>query len=224
MAYSTLLLGSIGVLAETSDLQRRAFNTAFELNEVVWHWDADTYRTLLEVPGGKARLKHYADTQGAEVEIDAIYEDKVRVFEMALEQGVDLRPGIADLIAEAQAQNMKIGFVTATDTRQVAAILRGLQATVDPSVFDFIGDNTLAARSKPAPDIYNEALRHLGVTANTALAIEDTPESAEAAVAAGIRTLGYPGATVEGRSFGDGVEVIDVPRVSLLRGEAAIAA
>ncbi|KIC50971.1 HAD-IA family hydrolase [Tateyamaria sp. ANG-S1] len=223
MSYSALLLGSIGVLAETSDMQRRAFNTAFEMNELDWHWDDETYHALLEVPGGKARLNYYATAQSVEIDIDAIYEAKLDVLETVLADGVDLRPGIADLIAEARAQNMKIGFVTATDPRQVAALLKGLEANVDPSVFDFIGDRTIAARTKPAPDIYNEALRQLGVTANAALAIEDTPESAQAAVAAGIRTLAYPGAQARSRSFGDAVEVMDIPHVSLLRG-AAVAA
>ncbi|MBY5934158.1 HAD-IA family hydrolase [Tateyamaria omphalii] len=223
MSYSALLLGSIGVLAETSDMQRRAFNTAFEMNEMDWHWDEEAYRALLEVPGGKARLNYYAKAQSVEVDIDAIYEAKLEVFETVLADGVDLRPGIADLIAEAQTQKMKIGFVTATDPRQVAALLKGLQSTVDPSIFDFIGDRTIAARTKPAPDIYNEALRQLDVTAGDALAIEDMPESAQAAVAAGIRTLAYPGEPARNRSFGDAVEVIDFPHASLLRG-AAVAA
>ncbi|WP_147111180.1 HAD-IA family hydrolase [Tateyamaria sp. syn59] len=223
MAYSALLLGSIGVLAETSDIQRRAFNTAFELNEIDWHWDDETYRALLEVPGGKARLNYYAKAQAVEVDIDAIYEAKLDAFETVLVDGVDLRRGIADLISEARLQQMKIGFVTATDPRQVAALLKGLESVIDPSVFDFIGDRTIAARTKPAPDIYNEALRQLDVTANAALAIEDTPESAQAAVAAGIRTLGYPGEQARGRSFGDGVEMIETPHVSILRA-AAVAA
>ena len=37
-----LLLGSIGVLAETSELQRRAYNTAFVAHGVDWHWNIAT--------------------------------------------------------------------------------------------------------------------------------------------------------------------------------------
>lgn len=223
MPYTALLLGSIGVLAETSDLQRRAFNTAFEEHELVWHWDQETYTRLLEVPGGKARLKHFAASQDVSVDIDALYESKLAVFETAVAAGVTLRPGIADLIAEAQAQSMKIGFATSTDPRQVAAILRGVEDAIDPAVFDFIGDVTHAARVKPAPDIYNAALRALAVTADEALAIEDTPESAQAAVAAGIRTFAYPGENAQDRGFGDSVEVLRVPHVSLLRDPAVAA-
>lgn len=223
MSYSALLLGSIGVLAETSDMQRRSFNTAFKENELIWHWDTETYRRLLKVPGGKARLAHYAEQQGVEIDIDAVYQGKLTAFETALSRGVSLRPGIADLIAEAKAQSMKIGFVTATDPRQVAAVLTGLEPDVDPSVFDFIGDSTRAARSKPAPDIYNEALRALAITADAALAIEDTPDSAKAAVAAGIRTLAYLGANATDRDFGPGVTHVDTLHVSFLRDTAVAA-
>ncbi|MEX0312092.1 MAG: HAD-IA family hydrolase [Tateyamaria sp.] len=220
MSYSALLLGSIGVLTETSELQRRSFNTAFEENELVWHWDAATYKRLLEVPGGKARLRHYAQVQGVEVDIDAIYESKLAAFEGVIASGAELRPGIADLIAEAQEQGMQIGFVTSTDPRQVAAILKGLKGDIDPSVFDYIGDSTQVARTKPAPDIYKEALRAMSVTANDALAIEDTPDSARAAVAAGIRTVGYPGAAASDRDFGTDVEMMRTLHVSLLRQQA----
>ena len=223
MTYSALLLGSIGVLVETSDLQRRAFNTAFEENELIWHWDDATYRALLKVPGGKARLSHFASQQGVDVDVDALYEAKLNAFETVLSNGITLRPGIADLISEAQRLGIKLGFVTSTDPRQVAAVLKGLQSQVDPSVFDFIGDRTIAARTKPAPDIYNEALRQLDVAPDAALAIEDTPESAQAAVSAGIQTLAYPGTFAAGRSFAPQVAVTDTVHVSLLRGRAAAA-
>ena len=223
MTYSALLLGSIGVLVETSDLQRRAFNTAFEENELIWHWDDATYRALLKVPGGKARLSHFASQQGVDVDVDALYEAKLNAFETVLSNGITLRPGIANLISEAQRLGIKLGFVTSTDPRQVAAVLKGLQSQVDPSVFDFIGDRTIAARTKPAPDIYNEALRQLDVAPDAALAIEDTPESAQSAVSAGIQTLAYPGTFAAGRSFAPEVAVTDTVHVSLLRGRAAAA-
>lgn len=217
MTTKALLLGAIGVLAETSDIQRRAFNTAFEEHELFWHWDEETYRALLEVPGGKARIRYYAMGQGVTVDIDSLYEAKLQAFLRGLQGGVPLRPGVAELIAEAQAQDMKIGFATATEPRQVQAILDALEGELDPKVFDFIGDVTMAANGKPAPDIYEVALEKLGVSADDALAIEDTPESAAAAVAAGIRTFAYPGAEAQGRDFGASVEVIERPGASLLQ-------
>ncbi|MEM8577967.1 MAG: HAD-IA family hydrolase [Pseudomonadota bacterium] len=203
MSYAALLLESIGVLADTSDLQRRAFNTAFVAHGVDWHWDRAAYAELLEVPGGKNRLDHYAERNGHEVDIDALYEAKLAAFEEGLARGgLSLRPGIDDLIIEARLQGMKLGFVTSTEPRQVQMVMDALSDVLNPAIFDYIGSGNRVPRGKPAPDIYNDALRELGVEAADALAIEDTPESAAAATAAGIATWGYP-SVAEGRDFGD---------------------
>ena len=223
MGYSALLLGAVGVLAETSNIQRYAFNTAFKMNNVPWHWDAQTYRSLLKVPGAKDRLAHYAQLHAADIDVDAIYDDKIAVFEGALREGVPLRPGIADLVAAAQANGMRIGFVSATDPRQVAAILGAVKSELDSSVFNFVGDKTRAIYPKPAPDIYHVALRCLGVSASDAIALEDTPESAAAAVSAGIRTFAYPGAEVVELNFGFQVTRLSNP-INALRRSMLLAA
>ena len=51
-----LLLGSIGVLAETSDLQRQAYNEAFAAQGLDWRWNVATYCQNLTTPGGERRL------------------------------------------------------------------------------------------------------------------------------------------------------------------------
>lgn len=222
MTTSALLLGSIGVLVDTSDMQRRAFNTAFETHELTWHWGAAEYADLLRTPGGKARLSAYAAAQGHEVDVDAVYETKVAVFDAALrEADLRLRPGIGDLIAEARRLGLALAFVTSTDKRQVAAVLEALRGEVTPSVFDFIGHGAMVPRSKPAPHIYSEALRMLDVAAGDALAIEDTPESARAALAAGVATWAYP-SVAAGRDFGP-VLGTGVPQLDLLRNRAPAA-
>ncbi len=186
MGYSALLLGAVGVLAETSNIQRYAFNTAFKMNNVPWHWDARTYRNLLKVPGAKDRLAHYAQLHGADIDVDAIYDDKIAVFEGELREGVPLRPGIADLVAAAQAKGMRIGFVSATDPRQVAAILSAVKSELDSSVFNFVGDKTRAIYPKPAPDIYLQAARNLAVAPAHCVVVEDSRSGIQAAYAAGI--------------------------------------
>ena len=55
-----VLFGSIGVLAETSELQRRAYNTAFARHDLDWHWNIATYCRLLATAGGKRRIRTLA--------------------------------------------------------------------------------------------------------------------------------------------------------------------
>lgn len=215
MTAQALLLGSIGVLAETSEIQRRAFNTAFEMNELVWHWDRETYGILLEVPGGKARINYFARAQGVDVDIEQIYEDKVAVFDHALRNTrVAPRPGITALIADASHAGLKIGLASSTDPRQVAIILHALRHELDASVFDFIGDRTQVDQVKPHPEIYRLALAALSVKAQDAIALEDTPESAAAAVSAGIRTIAYPGDASRHRVLDFEVSTVVQPRLT----------
>ena len=55
-----LLFGSIGVLTETSELQRRAYNMALKLNDIEYTWNIGTYCELLKKPGGKNVYLHLA--------------------------------------------------------------------------------------------------------------------------------------------------------------------
>lgn len=191
---TTLLIGSIGVLTESSDLQRQAFNRAFEENGLDWHWGESDYERLLRVPGGAARIAAFAAERDADVDAEALHADKVAAFERIVDaNGLTLRPGIADLIADARLDGMRLGFVTATSQRQIELVAGALKDALSLDVFDYIGDRSRVAESKPAPDIYLDALAALEIEPEEAVALEDTAESARAAIAAGIQTFVYPG-------------------------------
>ena len=54
---NALLFGSIGVLAETSEIQRQAYNQSFEEHGLDWYWNIANYCALLKTPGEKGGLK-----------------------------------------------------------------------------------------------------------------------------------------------------------------------
>ena len=54
-----VIFGAIGVIAETSDIQRQSFNLAFREQGLDWEWNPQTYRRLLSINGGQARLRAY---------------------------------------------------------------------------------------------------------------------------------------------------------------------
>ncbi len=197
-----LFLGSIGVLIETSDLQREAFNAAFREAGLEWHWDQAAYRRMLEAPGGEARIAAHAAERGETVDAAALHAAKVRYFAAAVESGhLPPRPGVAELIAAAKGAGVRVGLVTSTGPETVELILKGLAPALTREDFAFIGNREMVAASKPAPDIYEAALKALQLGADNAVAVEDTPESAAAAIAAGIATYGFPGRAAEGREF-----------------------
>ncbi len=208
MSYSALLLGSVGVLAETHDLQRRAFNAAFAEAGLSWEWTDPEYTEMLRTSGGRKRIAGYAEARGEEVDAEALHAAKIRHFAQLLsEEGVTPRPGIVALIKSAKDRGLRVGFVTSTGANQSGAILDAMGDAFPRAMLDFVGDASMVDAPKPAPDIYHAALDALGVDAGVAVAIEDTPVSAGSALAAGITTLGFPGIAAQGLSFPDGVTV-----------------
>ena len=51
---------SIGTIAETSHLQLKAFNAAFEFHKLDWHWSREAYAKMLKLAGGEKRIETYA--------------------------------------------------------------------------------------------------------------------------------------------------------------------
>ena len=224
MPISAILFGAIGTLSETSDLQRRAFNMAFAQLDLGWHWDADSYRDMLRTPGGVKRVESYAKAVGQTIDASGIHALKEEFFERIVgAEGIDPRPGVTDLIEVARQSGVQVGLCTSTSQRQVGVILDGLDPAVQRTDFAYIGDRSRVAWPKPAPDIYLDALATMGVPPSGAVAIEDTPESAEAALGADLRVLGYPGAAARGRSFPAGVTVIGELDADVVGLEALVA-
>ena len=58
--YKALLFGSIGTIVETSEIQRKSFNSAFKIAGLKWNWTKEIYKNLLNKSGGEERILRYA--------------------------------------------------------------------------------------------------------------------------------------------------------------------
>lgn len=188
-----LLLGSIGVLAETSELQRQACNAAFTAHGVDWHWNIATYCNHLATPGGRNRLRSLGGDALSEMETRRIHQAKQAMFAARLAGGVTPRPGVADTLAMARAAGMRIGLVATTAPQTIAMIRAALADHIDMSDFAGITSKEDVEREKPNGEVYELALSRLEITPNEAVAIEDTAVSQSAAIAAGVRCHLYTG-------------------------------
>lgn len=207
MTTKAVLFGSIGSIAETSDIQRQAYNQALSEHGVDWQWDRDTYSKLLEQSGGKDRLDMLGAATGqafSQDTIDAIHARKTELACDAVRKaGVTLRPGVAALARHAKDNGMKLGFVTTTYRPNVDAVLDASGGALSAADLDVIVVREDVERGKPAPDAYQHALAQLGIDASEAIAIEDTENSVRAAKRAGIRTVATPGALSAGQDVSD---------------------
>ncbi|WP_298860208.1 HAD-IA family hydrolase [uncultured Sulfitobacter sp.] len=202
----TLLFGSIGTIVETSELQRRAFNQAFDENDIGWEWDTGTYRALLKQSGGRQRIEDYACERGTAVDATALHARKTEIFNrMMKEEEVLPRPGVLDVVRAAQSNGVRLGFVTSTSVQNTDAVFNALGGALSRQDFDFVGDAKMVENSKPAPDIYQVAKEILQIDPKTCLAIEDTAVSLAAATAADLNCIAFPGAYADVDEFKSGV-------------------
>lgn len=200
-----LLLGSIGVLAETSDLQRESFNQAFNDAGLDWHWSAEDYADMLSQSGGQMRIEQFADARGEQVDAAALHRRKSEIFRGKLSSGADLRPGVEQAVREAKNRGAKIALVSTTASENIEAILAA--TGLGHETFDLILDAGSVANGKPDPEPYQVALKTLAINADAAIAVEDNPDGVASAVDAGMTCIAFPGAMHTRSSFHRATEV-----------------
>lgn len=190
---SAILFGSISTVADTSELQRRAFNQAFESHGLDWEWDQDDYRAMLEKNGGAARIAEYAKSRGQAVDAEGVHKTKSELFRANLATAqIEARPGVVDTISRAKGEGWKVGLVTTTSPDNISALIDALSPAVNISDFDLVIDSTSVAAPKPDKAAYEFALTSLGESADDCVAIEDNLGGIESATAAGIACVAFP--------------------------------
>ena len=103
--------------------------------------------------------------------------------------------------------NILIGLASTTFLDSIDAILKSLN-TISRENFAFIGHQGLTQRQKPDPEIYEIALREMGVKKEEVVAFEDTRLSLMSPIHAGIKTIAIPGELSSGQDFSEATLVI----------------
>ncbi len=186
-----------GVIIDTEkDGHRVAFNKTFQEFGFQDRWSVDYYHELLQVGGGKERMKQHWKTKGfskpvAPDEIDVLikrmHERKTQIFIDLLRQGkLPLRPGVHRFMRETAEAGLKLAVCTTSNEQAARAIVEGPLGDIR---FDEVLAGDIVSRKKPDPEIYNLALSKLGLGANEAFAIEDSHNGVEAAKGADLRVV-----------------------------------
>ena len=201
MRIEALIFDVDGTMADTEEAHRVAFNLAFERYRLGWTWDAPAYRELLKVTGGKERMAHYIETLAVgaaertrlSMLVPDIHAEKTRFYSAFVADGaVPLRPGVARLMDEALAQGCKLAIASTTTAVNIDALLHSTFGARGLDMFAAIACGDQVKAKKPAPDIYQLALRGLGMLPEHAVAFEDSPNGLRAATAAGLRSVVTP--------------------------------
>ena len=207
MTLKAVIFGSIGSFSETSRIQLESFNEALSQNGLKQQWDEKEYIEFLKIQGGLNRLKQVFPESNPQV-LEKIHSDKTRLFQQKLAEGESfLRTGFEAFCEMLLQNNILIGLASTTFLDSIDAILKSLN-TISRENFAFIGHQGLTQRQKPDPEIYEIALREMGVKKDEVLAFEDTRLSLMSPIHAGIKTIAIPGDLSSGQDFSEATLVI----------------
>jgi HAD superfamily hydrolase (TIGR01509 family) len=197
-----ILFGSIGTIADTSELQRQSFNKAFALHNLDWHWSRAEYMSLLEKSGGTHRIEEYARSRGQSVDVSAIHHSKSEIFQKALrEDRLVARPGVVDVMQKAKQNGLKLALVTGTSEQNVLSMLDALRNEIDANDFDLVLNSSKIQHPKPAKDAYEFALRELNQMPHSCVAIENNVDGLTSAKAAGLACIAFPDENTTDHTF-----------------------
>jgi HAD superfamily hydrolase (TIGR01509 family) len=218
LTLRALIFDVDGTLADTESVHRAAFNEAFAELGLDWHWDEVLYTRLLEVSGGKERIRHYwkdvrgdmPENGGTVVEaIQRIHELKTAAYARLVEGGaLPLLPGVAKLIESAGKAGLRLAIATTTTPANIAALLRSTLGTDWSAKFDVIEDASTAPRKKPHPQVYLQTLQRMNLEAGECLAFEDSSNGLQAASRAGVPTIVTPNAFTAHQDFTAALRVL----------------
>ena len=207
MTLKAVIFGSIGSFSETSRIQLESFNEALSQNGLKHQWDEKEYIEFLKIQGGLNRLKQVFPESSPQV-LEKIHSDKTRLFQQKLtERESYLRTGFEAFCKMLLQNNILIGLASTTFMDSIDAILKSLN-TISKVNFAFIGHQGLTQRQKPDPEIYEIALREMGVKKEEVVAFEDTRLSLMSPIHAGIKTIAIPGELSSGQDFSEATLVI----------------
>jgi HAD superfamily hydrolase (TIGR01509 family) len=128
------------------------------------------------------------DDLGVPMTAQAIDREVVRRMEDGYREGLPLLPGAVDAVRTLAAR-WPLALASSSN-REIIDLALDLAGLAD--LFRVTVSSEEVARGKPAPDVYLDAARRLGVDPARAVAIEDSSNGIRSAVAAGMGVIAVP--------------------------------
>ena len=199
-----LIFDCDGVLGDTERHGHLpAFNQMWREFGVPWQWTVGQYGEKLKISGGKERMAALftepdflraftppADEIKRRELLASWHSRKTAIFQKTVaSHRIPPRPGVKRLTEEALARGWKLAVASTSAQAAVEAMLRHAVGEETFYHFSAVLAGDIVENKKPAPDIYQLAARRLSVAPESCVVIEDSPNGAAAAAAAGMRCV-----------------------------------
>jgi HAD superfamily hydrolase (TIGR01509 family) len=174
-----------GVLLDSEQLWNEAKHEVVVDAGGRWRQDAPRAMMGMSSPEWAAYMR---DSLGVPLTVDEINRSVVARMEALYLSRLPLLPGAVEAV-RALAERWPLGLASSSN-REIIDLALSLAGVVD--AFAVTVSSEEAARGKPAPDVYLEACRRLGVRPGASVAVEDSSNGLRSAVAAGMAAIAVP--------------------------------
>ncbi|XP_074308738.1 haloacid dehalogenase-like hydrolase domain-containing protein At4g39970 [Silene latifolia] len=247
--HSTTVYGSLhalifdcdGVILESEDLHRQAYNDAFAFFNVrcpadvdgSLNWDVEFYDVLQNrIGGGKPKMRWYFKENGWPTStvfetppendadraklIDTLQDWKTERYQEIIKSGsVQPRPGVLQLMDEAKAAGKKLAVCSAATKSSVILTLESLIGLDRFHGLDCFLAGDDVKEKKPDPSIYITAAQRLGVSEKDCLVVEDSIIGLQAATKAGMSCVVTYTPSTSNQDFSEAIAIY--PDLSSIR-------
>lgn len=201
-----LLFDCDGVIVETEELHRLAYNKSFDhfqlkIDGTPVDWSVAYYDVLQNtVGGGKPKMKyHFGEKgwpQGSHGEapvseedrnalVDALQDKKTEAYKQLIEEVATACPGVLELMdAGLERADIAMAICSASTRAGFEKVVNQIVGEERLSKFDVVLAGDDVHKKKPDPLIYNLARQKLGVPRERCVVIEDSIVGLNAAKAA----------------------------------------
>ncbi len=188
MAIRGLLFDFDGLLVDTETPSRLVWEELYrEHGHELPH---DRWATLIGTIGAPFDpFGHLEELVGRRLDEQALTTRR-RAREYELIDLEELRPGVEEYFSDADRLGLRTAVVSSSDNDWIARHLGRLGHL--EGLDTIVAANGDAARAKPRPDLYLEALDRLALEPHEGIAFEDSPNGVTAAKAAGLICVAVP--------------------------------
>lgn len=185
-----------GTLIDTEKLYRKYWPMAlrdygYELS--------DERALMLRSLGRPFAPAQFKEWYGDDFDYNLVRQRRKEYVEGHIEKyGIELRPGVKEILEYLRDKNITVAIATATDLERTT---RYLEMTGISEFFTDIICATMVKCGKPAPDIYKYACEKLNKKPSECFAVEDAPNGVKSAYSAGLKVIFIPDQAPSDDSF-----------------------